>query len=442
MMRWMIVVLLMLAAHAHAAGAPFVRATIETRPPLLVGQQVRIDIDVFVPNFFMSSAELPTIDIPGAVVTPDDGASNLVETIDGQTYAGVRHVYVIVPQREGEFVLPPARITFQYAAEPGKPTPGFVTLPAQKFGAKLPAGAQTATGAPLPVAKVTVAQSLDGDLKVMKAGGALTRTLEIFAERTQAMMIPPPKFAAPAGVRVYPKDPLLTDVSKEHVGFVGGRRVDKAVYVFEKPGDYILPEIDITWFNRANGKSEVARAAAIHIAVAANPELQPAIAPEAAPAAVQLAPAAKRIDWMHWLILLVGATVVLALVVWLALRYGARLAAWVKTMRVEYRESEARYFARVMQACKTNQASAARQALATWTGRIGAPSPTAWSAAYGTSALASEIAGLDQRLFGDGKSQASWNGRPLAALLAAARKTWLTRQAIVVRAPALPALNP
>src|SRR5262249_30510298 len=147
---------------------------------------------------------------------------------------------------------PPAKIAFRYAAEPGKPpVAGEVTLPPLKFSAKgAPGGAAAAGGASGPVAKVTIKQTVE------RNGNALVRTVDTYAERTQAMMIPPPEFEAPAGVRVYRQDPVLTDETKDRVGFQGGRRVDRVTYVFEKPGDYKLPAIEVGWFNAAANRQE------------------------------------------------------------------------------------------------------------------------------------------------------------------------------------------
>src|SRR5262249_13361829 len=230
-MRALVLIALLLATSAaYAADEPRIRAEIMTKEPFLVGQQIRVDVTVLVPNYFLSSPQFPTFDIPDAVVILlDENAVNSSETIDGGSYAGIRKGYAITPQRDGEFVLPPAAITFNYAAEPGKPpVAGTVALPPLRFTVRRPAGAP-ATG-PL-VAKGEITPTLDRDPKDLKAGDALTRTVETIAANTQAMMIPPPTFAAPAGVRLYQHDPALSDVTTDRGGFVGGRRTDRVTYV-------------------------------------------------------------------------------------------------------------------------------------------------------------------------------------------------------------------
>jgi len=62
-----------------------VRVNVATRPPLIVGQQIQIDVQVLVPNFFMGSPKFPVLDVRGAVVTLTDDAVNLNDTIRGQS---------------------------------------------------------------------------------------------------------------------------------------------------------------------------------------------------------------------------------------------------------------------------------------------------------------------------------------------------------------------
>jgi hypothetical protein len=432
---------------AWGAGQPVVRVTIDAKGPVLVGQPVTVSVQVLVPNFFMSGVELPTIDIPGTIVTrPDESIQHLNEAIGGESYAGIQQSFVVTPQRAGEFALPPARLTFKYAAVPGSATDGLVTLPPRKFTAKLPAGATasaTMPGAPAePVARVTLTQSLDRDPKSLKAGDTLTRTVTAFAERTQAMMIPPPAFEAPEGVRVYRKDPVLADETKEHVGFVGGRRTDRATYLFEKPGEYTLPPIEVAWLDAKTGRQEVARVPEIKVAVALNPNAAPAIAPEPPPAAAAAGPTAARSDWRRWTPWAMGQLLALIALTWLARRYWPRYRALRRARRHAHEESEPAYFARAERACRSGDAAGAYRALAAWARRAGAGSVSAWCQEIGDAALIGQVGALERQLFATGSGE-SWDARRFAGALATARKTWLGRREAAARlTSSLPALNP
>jgi hypothetical protein len=430
-----------LAANLSAAFAqPRVRAEIEPKGPVLVGQQIRLDVTVLVPNYFLSSPQFPPFDIPGTVVTlPDENAVNGTEKIDGETYAAITKTYFITARQPGDFALPPVQITFKYAAEPGKPgVDGAVTLPPLNFAATLPAGASAA--APSLVAKVTVTQTLDGDPKSLKAGDALTRTVETFAANTQAMFIPPPNFKAPADIRIYSRDPVVSDVTNDRGIFIGGRRIDRVTYVFEQPGTYTLPAIEISWFNDKTGKQEVSTAPAINVTI--TPAVAPAPATEIAPPEPEKTPVADFISSGRGKVIIACSLALLALgvgVLWAWRQLWPRIRAWRKTRRVAWEHSEAAAFAQLKRACHAGDPTSAYQALGLWARRegFGGLRPLCGR----EPALGREVGELEQRLYGDAPAPTPWNG---AVLFSAATKVRASRQTVnrSRRGTALPALNP
>lgn len=431
MMRGVLSALLsLLACAAVAAGKPIVRVQVESgAKPVMVGQQVRVNVTVLVPNFFGGAPQWPALELDGATAIMQDSAQNVNETIGGETYVGIQKTYLVTPQREGDFTLPPAKIAFKYAAEPGKPPAAAeVTLPATKFTAKLPAGMAPGAAAG-PAAKVTVKQTLDRDLAGLKAGDAITRTVDTYALRTQSMMIPPPSFAAPAGVRLYRKDPKLTDEKGPRGEFIGGRRIDTATYVFEKPGDYTLPEIDVAWFNAATAKSENAVAPALKVTVGPGTGAPPAIAPEAAPGEPAKAIAPRSA--IPWKALALGAVLVLVVAVaavWLWRRARPVAVRWLAERERAREESEPAYFARLEAACASGNAVSAYRALLAWARKARlAPRGRA-------------IDALEQHLFAGAHSGVGWDGQALRNELKALRDG--AAQGTGQRKSALPALNP
>jgi hypothetical protein len=417
---------------ALAADAPEVRVRIEQSGPLYVGQSLRLDVTVLVPNFFMSSPQFPLFDLPGAVVTmPGEGAVNVTETINGITYAGIRRTYVIVPQREGTLTLPPARITFQYAAVPGQPSPGSVTLPPQKLDVLLPPGAKTPQGA-LPVARVTIQQQVEGLTEPLHVGDAITRRVEIFADHTQSMMIPPPTFAAPAGVRVYRKDPQLTDVTDAQGQFLGGRRVDAATYLFDRPGSYTLPAISENWFDPGTNRAQRAEAPEIQVAVVPGPRAEAAIAPEPAPG--------KSIDWRRWLAPASAVILGILAISWLTRRWAGRLRALLAASRAARRESEGAYFSRLLASCRSNDPVRSYASLAGWVRRTGKASIASYVQATADDELRKQVTELERRLYWHAAESGQWNGAALATALVQARRTLVRRRRRPHRR--LSALNP
>ena len=437
MKAYVLALLLMVMSLAPAAAQPRVRVEIDAKDPILVGQQVRVNVTVLAPNFFLSSPQFPTFDIAGAVVTLlDENALNTTEMIDGETYAGIRRSYAITPRRAGTFTLPPVPIRFRYAAEPGKPgVDGAVTLPSQMFTARLAEGAQ-ATGAPALVAKVVVTQTLDVDPTTMKVGDALTRTVETFAPNTQAMMIPPPTFQAPAGVRLYARDPVLAEVTTDRGGVTGGRRVDQVTYVFEESGAYTLPAIDIGWFNADSGKPQVSTAPAINVSVAPAPASSSDMAPPVPPSDVA-AESAIHAPWQRAFLWSLAFIAVALAGLWGLRRIGPRLRAWRQARRQAWQASEGASFARLKRACLGSDAAATYHALEIWARCAGFR--TTQALYEREPVLGCEVSKLERHLYGG--TAVTWSGPALFEAASTVRTSRLAAQSDR-RPAALPALNP
>jgi hypothetical protein len=433
-------------ARAAAQAQPVVRVTLDATHAVLVGQQVRMDVVVLVPNFFTGAPRFPEIEAPGATVVLLDDAVNANDTIGEIGYAGVQRTYVVTALQPGDITLPAASITFAYAAEPGKPgVAGTVEIPSQALQAK-PAGDATSrdgtVAAPAPVARVTIEQRLDRSLDGIKVGDTVTRTITTFAHNAAAMSIPAPTFTAPEGVRIYTHDPALADLGVRDGG-PGGRRVDRVTYAFERTGSYALPAIDVSWVDPADHQRKTSTAPAITVAVAANPGAAPAIAPHA-PAAGEEDDDTAHVTRRFWR---AAASIALAVVLLAAIpwrRWADPLRTRIAARRVARATSEEAFAARLDAACRANQPRDAFRALTAWTRRAGWPSLAA--ACTALPELGPPITALEATLFdhrAGGTASTSWDGQPLRDAMASIRR------ARTSRAPAnerhgvrLPALNP
>jgi hypothetical protein len=430
----------LLAATAAHAAEPIVRVVTPTATPYLAGQPINIEVQVLVPNFFMSPLQFPTLDIPGAVVTlSDDRAMNFNETIAGESYSGIRKSYLIVPEQGGTFTLPPAQLTFSYAAVPGQATPASVTLPQRSFEVTLPPGAIGPDG-PLPLAPLEITQSWDRDTGGLHVGDTLTRTVDIFGKGIQPMMISPPTLHTPAGAKAYPHDPVLSNVTTNGKDFAGGRRVDRVTYEFTGPGDYVFPAVTVDWYDVAAGKAAVAAAPELKISVAAAAAAAPAIAPEA-PAPEAPRSWLRTVDWDFWLPAGLAVIVVVLAFAVATTRYLPRSVAWIAQRRKAYRQSEPVYFRRLRTSCRIGEAKTVYRALAAWSQAASVPSVSAWARLFGGPLLVAEIDRLNSDLFSGRKTATVWQTGSLEEELVKARKRFRTTRARR-RAPMLPALNP
>jgi len=434
-------------ASAAEPARPVVRVTLDAPQPVLVGQQVHMEVVVLVPNFFTGAPQFPEIEAPGASVELLDDAVNANDTIDGVGYAGVQRTYVVTPQQPGEVTVPAAKVSFAYAAEPGKPgVASTIEIPGQTLTARAAGvansddGGAVARAVPAPVARIGIEQSLDRSLDGLMTGDAVTRTITTFARGAAAMSIPAPTFTAPEGVRVYARDPVLTDVGVRDGG-PGGRRVDRVTYVFEKPGRHTLPAVEVAWLDPADQQRNVSRAPEIVATVTANPSAAPAIAPQAAAAGEEgddgpgAHPAPRRaLPWAF------AAAALLLVAAWAWRRWLPVVRALAAARHAARATSEEAYLARLDAACRANDAESAYRALAAWAHRAG------WSSLAAACArrpqLAAATAELEAHLYGDHGDRAPWRGGALLAALVPARPGAADHRSRRARGVSLPALNP
>lgn len=420
--------------NATLAADPFARATLATKGTIYAGQQVDIDVDVFVPNYFLSAPQFPLFDLPGAVVAmPDDRGLNLNETVDGVAYSGLRKTYSITPEAAGDYVLPPVDIPFGYAAIPGETTQARVRLPTLRLTV-----APVPDGADVTASKVKITQTFDRDPAHLGAGDALVRTITVNAEGLAAMMIPEPSFDMPEGVQVYVHDPVLSEDRSDRGEFRGGIRKDTATYVFAKPGDYAIPAIALQWFDPAQGKTQTTEAAGAKVSVAAAPANSTALAPPPPP--VEKA----AFDWQWWAAACLAVTA-LALLIRIAADIAGRLQSWFAEIQVRRAHSEPTAFHRIDEACRTGDAQRFEASIDAWSRKTGNVPLTQWLDRFADAGTKTAFADHQRLLYRgatDGAQKS--NLSPLRTGLGKARQRWLEQTVDDGPTPdnALPDLNP
>ena len=77
------------------------------------------------------------------------------------------------------------------------------------------------------------------------------------------MLLPPMAFPAVDGLAVYPAQPSLRTRPTDGATCMTASRVDSATYMLQQPGDYVLPAIDVGWWNARDGRVETAHLDAV-----------------------------------------------------------------------------------------------------------------------------------------------------------------------------------
>ncbi len=431
-------ILLTLAIPA-VAQQPVIRARFTPANSVLVGQPVRLTVDVLVPSFFTSAPQFPTFEIPSTITAAIQGqAPHLTETIDGTSYAGVSSEYLIYPQKTGEFTLPPAEVVFKYSVGGATSSPEIrLKLPPVKFNAIIPAEAQGLDYF-IATTSLTVSQHIDKKLTGLKAGDTIHRTITVRGDQVFSMFLPPLEFADSEGLRIYKDQPKLNDERTVRGEFVGGSRTDGASYLIQKAGSYTLPEIDLSWWDLSSSRMRTTRLKAMTFTAAANADYRPDFTPYVEP---EIPPQPEPKSPWRWAIPTAAALVVLAGAWWLIPRLNRVLARH----REQRRNSVEAQFQQFRNAALHNDAPRAMRELFRWLDRLKGSGGATIRGALATlpgSGWGANVTELERVLYAR-ENPPDWHGKPLAETAAAAAKTYQrSLHQTKEREELLPPLNP
>jgi BatD DUF11 like domain len=437
MTRFRAALALWLVWAAAALGAePFARATIDNDGTIVPGQQVHVIVDVFAPNFFISPPQFPLFDLPNAVVTlPDERAQNMVQTIDGVQYSGIRRSYAVVPETAGTYTLPPAVIELGYSDD-GKSVKGAARLPAVRFAVGEAPGGKSAT-LPFAARGVVLTQSFDRDPAKLTVGEALVRTVTVFGADTQAMMIPSLDLGQPQGLKVYAGAPRIADDVEGEDGTTGSSRTQTVTYIAETAGTFEIPAISCAWFDLDAHTGKTATLAPTKLIVAT-----------AAPAAEGIAPRIQADDdgaktpllSKTMILLVAAASILLAGIVWLLRRLLPSIEARLSTWSERRSNSEKTRFRQLAASIRKDDARTVYRRLEAWSRSAGFRSITDWVSAARDTDITRETEKLERGLFAGTNDAQSFDR---AALLHAISKFHHAQAKRTRRhASHLPALNP
>jgi BatD DUF11 like domain len=442
-----IALLLLQCLAAHNAGAqgsapePILEVAIDP-PRVVVGQKTTLRIDVMAPNYMTSPPDLPDFQLRNAI-TRQLQSVNRSEERSGTAYAGVRFKFVIYPQEPGSYAIAGQKAKVRYAAEPPATREVTIAVPRIAFQAVIP---EAASGlSPFIAAKtLTVEQAIQRSSDKLKAGDSVTRVITIKAEGTPAMLLPPMTFPAIDGLALYPAQPSLQDKTGSRTDVLSSTRVDSATYMLERPGEYLLPAIDVRWWNDANQKVELAHLDSVPLQVAANP---------AAAGATAVGDTGIRWDLNdlsdliadHWPLILLAA-IALAALDWSVPRAVRRIVARHRQRREAYRRSESFSFGQLRQAARSDDAKRVYFALLEWLQRFEPVAPSHTIQAFTTAArdpeLDHEIRAIERELFTADHGAESWSAHQLLRSVGAARRRLRPEGARAARSGLPQQLNP
>ena len=256
------------------AGEPqlLVQARLVPGDAVVVGETLQLQVDVLTDSWFTRGASLPELSLAGTDVMPPNGeAEHLSQTIQGQTFSGLRYTYRMTPTQAQVFSIAPLTVR----ATPAQASHELSgQTPALTFSASLPEG--FSPGEPvLAASALRLSQSLTPPGGPFKVGDSLTRSVTLQADGTPGLALPAPPQASVAGLGAYPQTPQVSNLDDGRGGFTGGERIDQVSYRIEREGDYELPAIRVKWWDSLNRKTRFSELPAVTFKATASSSYTP-----------------------------------------------------------------------------------------------------------------------------------------------------------------------
>ena len=351
---------------------------------------------------------------------------------NGTRYRVIKRVYLITPQRSGDYVIKSPvfsgelvmskRRSFFSGFNNTKP----VSLMGEDIAITVKPIPQDYEGQWLPSDLVAIHEEWQPNDQTFTVGDPITRTITLTAIGVSEEQLPEITVQYPADLKTYPDQSDLNSVTRDDR--LISQRKDSIAIVPGKAGKLTLPEVKIPWWNTRTNRKEFATLPAKTIDVqpstSSNTPLTPIAAPVVAPqlSNVPAQTVIKEIavnSILTWSFL---AAWLVTLLLWLIhVRYLTKNKPGKQQITAPIGASGKTSWNQFATACKNNEAIAANSALLQW-GR------TRWPAQSFTSTLEialfldhdkliSAVKELQQHLYGN--NQKTWQGQTLLGQLKA-----------------------
>ena len=368
----------------------------------------------------LSQARLDEPELADAVIERLGDDSRFNTQVNGLDYSVTERKYAIFPQKSGKLTIKPLTLTAEIISNNRPNFNGFFNSQATKTK-RIESKAISLDVKPAPASftgkhwlsaqQLVFKQEWSGDIKHLKIGEPLTRTLTLLAKGATVSQLPELNTAISNDqLKAYPDQPVLQEQKKTD-GVIAFRE-EKIALILSQAGDYQLPAIQIPWFNTENQKMEMAEIPETTLTALAGAQPlvnTPQITSVNSQAITTTAPinTVPETNFWMWLSLCLATTWLITVIVFLKAR--TKSEQLIKDVDVNTDISDA--IKALKKACTQNDATAAKNALIAWGNLTFNQSTLGGIADFCDARLRDELLHLNHSLYGQASSE--WQGKKL-----------------------------
>ncbi|WP_283785904.1 BatD family protein [Bermanella sp. WJH001] len=205
----------------------------------------------------LDNSQLNDVEVEDAVVQPLGETKQYRTQLNGRSFDVYERRYVIFAQTSGELIIPGPRYTGEISNgrwRPGRPI--SISHPPTRIQVLPQPANYPQNNTWLPAQDVSLAYKWLGNTKNLKQGEPITLSLSLKAKGLSAAQLPKLILNDVPQLKYYPEQPQTQDINDDN-GITGVVSQNIAVVV-TKNGEVRLPEIRIPWFNIKDGRIEYA----------------------------------------------------------------------------------------------------------------------------------------------------------------------------------------
>ncbi len=226
--------------------------TISIEPDsVIVGKMATLRIKVLVPTWFTSPSIYPSFDKLNVISRlPPNSTYPVTEAINGESWPGIIREYEIYPQSVGVFVYESESILVDYADEMTRASTKIeLSVPSVKLAAVIPRGAETLNPF-LASTKVTLDREIEGKTENIRTGDAIVIDLVAKIRNMPAMFLPGLlRFPESPEYTAYPEEAMIEEHREDRSTDSSSSRRERITVIFERPGRFVMPAIELKWWN-------------------------------------------------------------------------------------------------------------------------------------------------------------------------------------------------
>ena len=400
----------------------FIEVTVHPESgPYYVLSQVSLMVRIF----YQSNLTEAAINPP----TPTQASVRLLDEVpyqsdrNGERYRVLERRYAIFPERSGTLTIPPMQLSGRLIERPSdrlwqpQVRGRRVRVESEPLSLEISPRPATYTGDYwLPARRITLSQQISDNDK-LHVGEPVTRTVILDAMGLEENMLEEPVWPEVPATRIYPDQPQ--GISRDDGDWVLGHKEFRYAIVPEEPGELILPEIHLDWWDTIANKQRTAVLPEHRVTVLPSEFSQSAVTvpptASALPVTSEIAPVGNVVLSSNdklWKGIAGGFALLWLLTLFFYFRRGL-VSTPLPGTNGSASPGEKELLKQLQQACKKGDASSARKDLAQWI-RNYAPqakrgSMRDFGAVCGDDALQTAIGELDACGFVNEDSM-SWKG--------------------------------